>query len=380
MIHWRAGTVLEVLRGWPGAVEVRVALEPSGGDEGGEARAVAIVDLVGEPAAGDRVLLNVSALRKGLGTGGHAMVVALPDRLPADPEGPGHIVKARYTPLQTMVCSLEEQESPHHEALATLPGVQDGDLGGMPVVVAELHSALPAVLAGIRAERPDARVAYVMTDSAALPLAYSRSVADLVTAGWLTTTITAGQAFGGEHEAVTLHSALLAVRHVLRCDLAVVAQGPGNAGSATAWGHSGISAGDALNAVHVLRGRPVAALRVSGADPRPRHLGLSHHAETSLGRVALGEVDVVVPEPTDALSREVLAAAETLVAGASGPLRLVRVPTTGLRDALEAAPVRLTTMGRGLEEDPWAFVAGAAAGRHAARALPGPGAVPVSRP
>ena len=38
----------------------------------------------------------------------------------------------------------DEQGSPHHEMLRDAD-----DLGGMPVVVADLHSALPAVLAGI---------------------------------------------------------------------------------------------------------------------------------------------------------------------------------------------------------------------------------------
>ena len=47
-------------------------------------RALAFPALVGEPRVGDRVLLNVTALERGLGTGGYALVVALPDRLPAD--------------------------------------------------------------------------------------------------------------------------------------------------------------------------------------------------------------------------------------------------------------------------------------------------------
>ena len=89
-------------------------------------RALAYPDLVGTPAVGDRVLLNVSALERGLGTGGMALVVALPDRLPADPPaGPGHVVKARYTPLQSMVLGVDEQESPHHAALRDAD-----DLGG----------------------------------------------------------------------------------------------------------------------------------------------------------------------------------------------------------------------------------------------------------
>ena len=169
------------------------------------------------------------------------------------------------------------------------------DLAGMPVVVADLHSALPAVLAGVRAESPEARVAYVATDGGALPLWFSRTVDGLREAGWLVGTVTAGQAYGGDLEAVTLHTGLLAARLVLGADIAVVAQGPGNLGTGTRWGFSGVACGEAVNAAAVLGGRPVAALRVSGADARERHHGVSHHSLTAYGRVALAPADVVVP-------------------------------------------------------------------------------------
>src|SRR5699024_1953127 len=165
------------------------------------------------------------------------MVVALPDRLPPDPPaGHGHMVKARYTPLQPMLLGVDEQESPHHEQLR-----EADDVDGLVVVVADLHSALPAVLAGARAQARRlgagrSRVAYVMTDGGALPLPFSRSVAALRDAGWLAATITAGQAFGGDYEAVGVHSALLAARHVVGADVVVVTQGPGNLGTGTRWG------------------------------------------------------------------------------------------------------------------------------------------------
>ena len=54
----------------------------------------------------------------------YALVVALPDRLPADPpqaadtRDAGHLVKARYTPLQPILLGVDEEASPHHELLA----------------------------------------------------------------------------------------------------------------------------------------------------------------------------------------------------------------------------------------------------------------------
>ena len=348
----------EVRREWPGAVELDVT-------SGGAAmRALAYPALTGRPQVGDRVLLNVTALELGLGTGGYALVVAVPERLPEGPAGPGHLVKARYTPLQATVLGADEQGSPHHEVLAGAD-----DLGGMPVVVADLHSALPAVLAALRAGFPDLRAAYVMLDGGALPAWFSRTTAALREAGWLAGTVTVGQAFGGDLETVTLHTGLLAARHVLGAHAAVVAQGPGNLGTGTRWGFSGVACGEAVNAVAVLGGRPVASLRVSEADRRPRHHGISHHSLTSYGRVALARADVVVPDLPGEFGK--------LVAEQAAPLgerhQLVSVPVDGLMEPLARCPVKLSTMGRGLAEDGAYFLAAAAAGRHAARLLAGLG-------
>lgn len=365
MVRWRSGTVQTVRRRWRGAVELDVELPT------GVVRALAYPELVGEPEPGDRVLLNVGAQVMGLGTGGYALVVALPDRLPADPPGDGttrdagHLVKARYTPLQPITLGVDEEPSPHRTVMAAATSLE-----GMPVVTADLHSALPAILAGVRADRADARVAYVMTDGGALPAWFSRTLDGL--RGHLAGTISAGQAFGGDLEASTVHSALLAARHVLGADVTVVTQGPGNLGTGTAWGFSGVSVGEAVNATATLGGRPVGALRISGADQRERHRGVSHHSLTAYGRVALLPADLVVPEP---LPPEIVAgvgeaaAVEAALEALSSRHRLVRVGVDGLDEALRAAPVRLSTMGRDLDGDHAYFVAAAAAGRHAASLL-----------
>jgi hypothetical protein len=383
VIRWRNGEVSARRRDWNGALELEVNVA------GTTVAALAYPALTGAPEPGDRVLLNTSALDLGLGTGGYALVIAIPDRLPPDPAGPGHLVKARYTPLQACVLSADEQGSPYHDILR-----EADDLGGMPVVIADLHSALPAILAGYYAARSTdsgstdsgstdsgstdsgstdsgstdspsrelPKVAYVMLDGGALPAWFSRTTAALTGAGWLAGTVTVGQAFGGDLEAVTLHSGLLAARHVLGAELAVVAQGPGNLGTGTRWGFSGVSAGEAINATAVLGGRPVASLRVSDADPRERHRGISHHSLTAYGRVALTRADVVVPDLPGEFGARVAAAAAPL----GDRHELVVVSVQGLTEVLRACPVPLSTMGRGLDGDLAYFLAAAAAGRHAA--------------
>ena len=348
MVRWRSGVVSSVGRRWRGVVTLDVSVGPS------TVRALAYPALTGEPVAGDRVLLNVGALEMGLGTGGFALVVALPDRLPPDPPVPasrdsGHLVKARYTPLQAIVLGVDEEASPHRAVMESVDSVD-----GMPVVVADLHSALPAILAGVG---PELSVAYVMTDGGALPAWFSRTLDGL--RGHLAGTVTVGQSFGGDLEATTVHSGLLAARHVLHADVTVVTQGPGNLGTGTAWGFSGVAAGEAVNAAAVLGGRPVASLRLSDADPRARHRGISHHSLTAYGRVALAPADVVVPAPPPPF-------VEGTLAELASRHRIVHVPVEGLEAALKVSPVPLSTMGRGLEADPWYFLAAAAAGRHAA--------------
>src|SRR4051812_7431915 len=348
MISWRRGTVVSLDREWRGSVELAVDVD------GRQVRALCHPELVGRPEPGDLALLNVTALDLALGTGGYALVVAFPDRLPADRSGPGHLVKARYTPLQTVVLGADEQGSPSHRLLA------DEELlapPGLPVVVADLHSSLPAVVAGVLADRPAARIAYVMTDGGALPLWFSRTVAAL--SDVLVGTVTVGQAYGGDLEAVTLHSGLLAAARVLRADVAVVTQGPGNLGTGTPWGFSGVAAGEAINAAAAVGARPVAALRMSTADARPRHRGVSHHSTTAYGRVALAAADVVVPSSY----------ADLVDRSAYARHRVVEVDDSGLLEALRKSPAELSTMGRGLDDDPVAFVAAAAAGRHAAALL-----------
>jgi hypothetical protein len=126
-----------------------------------------------------------------------------------------------------------------------------------------------------------------------------------------------------------------------------------------------VQSGEAINATATLGGRPVAALRISESDPRDRHRGISHHSLTSLGRVALAPAEVVVPEYDGELGEAVRAEAAPL----SPPHRLVHIALDGLLDAVRAAPVKVATMGRSLDEDAAYFGACAAAGRHAATLL-----------
>jgi hypothetical protein len=353
MVRLRFGRVLEVTAERPGAVELRVEVE------GAEADAVAYPALTGPVRPGMRVLLNTTAVALGLGTGGFHLVVATDDP-PAGEPGPGRVVKGRYMPLQALVESVEET---HAQELD-----RAGGLAGVPVVVAPLHSLVAPIAAGAVAAGAG-RVVYVMTDQAALPGPLSRLVPRLCDAGLLHGFVTAGQAFGGEVEATTVWTGLLAAVAVLGADVVVVADGPGNLGTSTRWGVSALASGNSLNAAHTLGGRPIAALRVSFADPRDRHRGVSHHSLTILGEVCLVSATVAVPslaEPQrttmwDALRSARLEERHQLVEAAG---------ETALR-ALDDAGVAVDSMGRTPADDPAFFLAGGAAGILAGRVAAG---------
>jgi len=348
------GTVAEVVEAREGFQRLVVTL-----DDGSAGIAVCYTGLCGPTGPGERVLLNTTAVDLTLGTGGLHFVAARGDGTGGVPSGTsmddpsaGHIMKLRYTPLQRDVLCVESQESEHHAMLE-----EAVDVGGMPVVCCGLHSQLPLVAAALKRESPAARVAYVMTDGAALPMALSELVPACRAAGLIDATVTCGQAFGGEYEAVTLHSGLIAAARIAGCDAAIVAIGPGVVGTGTPFGHGGVAQGEAINAVAAVGGRPVAAMRLSFADPRPRHRGVSHHSLTALGRVALAPCTVAVP----ALPPEQAAILEGALADAAvwSRHRRADVPAAGLPDL---RGLRVRTMGRGPDDDPAFFLAAAAAG------------------
>lgn len=331
-------------------------------DESGPGRAICYPALSGACELGDRVVVNTTAVDLGLGTGGSHFVVVRAGRgagVIHDSSSGGHIMKLRYTPLQVDVLAVESQESRHHAAMAAAES-----LHGLPVVCCGLHSQVPLVAAAVKQADPSSIVAYCMTDDAALALGLSDIVRASVRAGLIDATITCGQAFGGELEAVNLHSGLLAAKHVIGATVAIVAIGPGVVGTATPFGHGGVSQGEAINAVAALEGVPVACLRVSFADSRERHRGVSHHSIAALSRIALAPAKVAVPSID---GEEMVAIEAALSAAGVWSLHERALSAPGVDHPQPMQGIEVTSMGRGVADDPFFFAAAFAAGDVAAR-------------
>jgi hypothetical protein len=308
----RRGTVSAVLERHEGLVRLEV--------DG--VACVAYPGLTGPVALRDDVIVNVQARELGLGSGGFDVLYVNLTRglgLGADPGA--HVMKLPYTPLQATVRHAEEEREP---ALS---------LAGMPVVCCSLHSQVAPVCAALAG----LRVAYVQLPGGALPVALSDAVRTLQQRGLLGPAVAVDACLAGDVQCVNVYSALgwCAAEGM---DAVVCAVGPGIVGTATELGHGGVAAAIAINAAAGLGGRPVLAPRVSEADPRGRHRGVSHHTRTVL---ELCLVDPAVPDDLE-------------------PRRW--------REACDGLP--LSHMGRGPDEDPAFFAAAYAAGL-LARELPG---------
>jgi hypothetical protein len=292
---------------------------------------VAYPSLTGPVALGDEVLVNVQAVELGLGSGGFDILYANLTRGLDRPAEPGaHVMKLPYTPLQHAVLHAEENDE---RGLVRLDDT--------PVVCSSLHSQLAPVFAGLGR---DPAVAYVQGPGGALPLSLSDTVRVLRAEGYLRAAVAVGPCADGDAECVSLASALVWCAQE-GMNAVVCGIGPGVVGTASRYGHGGVAAADAVNAASALGGAPILAARLSGADVRERHRGVSHHTLAVL-ELCLGGVTVAWPDDLPV----------------PGGLEAVeRVDVTGWQAACEGLP--LSHMGRGPDEDPWFFAAAYAAGR-----------------
>ena len=316
----RRGTVTAVTERLEGLVRLEV-----------DGRAcIAYPRLTGPVAIGDDVLVNVQAAALGLGSGGFDVLHANLTRglgLPA--ELGAHVMKLPYTSLQHAVRHAEEDGG----------GWPDG-LAGTPVVCCSLHSQVAPAYAGLGREPT---VAYVQLGGGALPLSLSDAVRVLRAEGFLKAAVGVGPCFDGDVACVSAASALLwCAREGV--DAVVCSIGPGVAGTGTRYGHGGLAAAEAANAAGAVGGRPILAPRVSAADPRERHRGVSHHTIAAI-ELCLGPLTVAWPEGLEVPAE--IGAVE-------------QVDVSGWLDACAGLP--LEHMGRGPDEDPWLFAAAYAAG------------------
>lgn len=275
MLKLRRATVLQAGPTDGPEQELEISLE-------GERRpAISDLGLIGTSQQGDEVIVNVQARELGLGSGGFDVVHAnLTRGLSAEGVPGAHVMKLNYTSLQHAVAPVEDEQ-------LELPLEQ-------PVAVLALHGQLAAVAWAYAQANPDGRLGFVQTPGGALPGGHSRIVRTLRERGLLAGHITGGSTYGGEREAVTTAGALHHGLRALGWDAAVCGPGPGIVGSSSPLGHGGMHALDSAHTALALGAPTLVVARMSSADERPRHRGISHHTLTVLD-LLLEPVTVALP-------------------------------------------------------------------------------------
>jgi hypothetical protein len=333
--------------------------------DGEERPAWADRSLVGESAEGDEVIVNTEALDLDLGSGGFDVVhVNLTRGLGGGETGGERVMKLNYTSLQHAIDPVE-----------VLPEMKDGEGASAPVLVLPLHGHLAPSCWAAAQVSPGLRVGYVQSAGGALPGALSRDVAELRERGLLAGHVTAGPAYGGENEAISLVGALDAAVRRLGWEAIVCGPGPGILGSATSYGHGGLAALDGAHAALALGLPTLLSPRLSGADPRPRHRGLSHHTASVL-ELLLASVRIPVPEidlegwPTgdEGLGEVDLPSVLDALHEVCNDRHDVAVEPVDL-EAYAASGLPARTMGRTIAQDPLFFAAPLAAGAGLAGAV-----------
>lgn len=244
----------------------------------------------GEVEENDIVLLNTTAEELGLCSGGYHFVMANVSRGSYSNIGEGHIMKLRYTPMQINCMAAEAQESPYHKVFNSFESLEN-----MPVITGTLHSMVAPTAITLKYIANKKRIVYIMTDGGALPIWISNAVKRLCRSGVLYGTITYGNAFGGDLECINVFTALIAAKEILKADAVIVSMGPGVAGTDTKYGFSSIEQGYIIDAVNNLEGKAIAVPRISFADSRSRHYGLSHHSRMTLGKLCCTKAFIALP-------------------------------------------------------------------------------------
>lgn len=338
MISTKKGKVTEIIQKLDGRTDIMVSIN------GMIEKAINYDYLTGTVNLGDEVILNTTAVELNLGTGGYHFVISNlnNDNIPL--EGQGHIMKLRYTPFQIKVQAIEEQDSPYHQVFH-----QFKSLNNMPVIVGTLHSMLAPIVATLKYLKKDLKIAYLMTDGAALPIYLSNTVYELKQKKLIEKSITLGNAFGGDYESVNIYNALIAAKEIANCDIAIVTMGPGIVGTGTQYGFTGVEQGNIIDAVNDLGGLAISVPRISFADMRDRHLGISHHSITVLNKIAKTRCNIVLPTFSSKIEKRILKQIKEY--DIDKKHNIISVNKNCLDEALEHYGLVVKSMGRNLEND-----------------------------
>lgn len=314
----------------------------------GAKKAIVYRDILERVEENDIVVVNHTANVLKLGTGGFDIVKHIFNKKPYVQNSSGHIMKLRYTPQQLSVITVEEEGSMYHHLFT-----KEFSLNGQYILLAELHSMIPVIYQMLKQFHHRFTLTVIIDDEASLPLALSEHLR-ILHENENFHSITIGQSFGGQFEAVNLHTALQFAHVYLRSDYIVVSLGPGVVGTSSQYGFSGMILANWANIIGSFDGIPIWIPRISFAEQRERHIGISHHTMTPLKQFTYAKSILPLPNIKD-FKEPLMKQLKSIEEKKHISVYWEQVDEQIIKNAIEQYPIPIKTMGRTLRDDPHFF-------------------------
>lgn len=235
--------------------------------------AINYINHTGVCRIGDLVILNTIAVRMSLGTGGYHFVyynLSIKNNNNGDyNKSSGHIIKMKYTPCQFKVKTIEEMEN--YKSYFDFPV----DLSSKKILIAKLHSMIVPVACLLKYKKPDCKISLIYCYGGSLNAGFSDILSELRKKNIIDSVITCGECHGGDYESVNIFTAIIFAYNILNSDFIIISCGPGIAGTSTFYGFSSLELVFAVYTVNLMGNVPIVIPRVSFADKRDRHFGIS---------------------------------------------------------------------------------------------------------
>lgn len=237
-----------------------------------------------------------------------------------------------------------------------------------PVIFAILHSMLFPLVTTIKYIDPNITVNCVYTYGGAMNANNSFTLKRLKESGLINSIITTGECYGGDYESINIATGILFGFNRLKSDIIVVCCGPGVAGSSTFYGFSTFDFIGSIYTAKLLGLNPVLIPRISMADKRERHMGLSMQCISILQTL---DFSVHLPVYKD---REDIAGFNYLYNQLNSCNIINRhnvqiIENEIIKRAMGGLNTDIKVMGRSYTEDPWFFNNCSSAGVYAAELL-----------
>lgn len=325
-------------------------------------KAINYIDETGICNLMDVVIINSIGNRLELGTGGYNFIyLNLSNKLEGGEipgRSHGHIIKMKYTPGQIRVKTVEENIE-----FKNIFNIEP-KLTPKPVIYVILHSMLSPLVTTIKYIDPNITISCVYTYGGAMNANNSFTLKKLKKSGLIDCIITTGECFGGDYEAINIATGILFGFNQLNSDMIVICCGPGVAGSSTFFGFSTFDFIGSIYTAKLFGLCPVLIPRISMADKRERHMGVSMQSIS-----ILQTLDFAVHVPVYKDNEDVVAF--NFIYNQLSKYNIINkhnvhfIDDIVIKKAMNNIDPDIRVMGRSYTEDPWFFNNCSSAGAYA---------------